>query len=804
MLNDKKITISTAGSRKALLWQRQILMWSEFVEKLRVPVRGEEKLNEYLSFNKTKQDDLKDIGGFVGGSLKNNRRKATNVINRCSVSLDFDNISTGGTTDILKSIEGLGCAYVVYSTRKHNDYKPRLRIIFPLNVEIDADKYEPIARKLASMIGINCADPTTFQAERMMFWPSVSSDSQYVFQVGDKPFLDGEAILGMYQDWRNVSEWPHVQGEEQKPIKLAVKQGNPLEKKGIVGTFNRQYDIYSAIEKFLPGIYGLTDVENRLTYLSGSTSGGAVVYQDGVFLYSNHATDPCSQKLANAFDLVRLHKFHELDDSEDVKPDTPINKMPSYKAMVEFAKSDSKVIDAVKSEAQNKLIKDFGVDEASKIWLKQLAVDESGNILAYESNVAWIVENEFKGKFRADDFSKKVFVLGDLPWSPKATTPREYTDTDEAELSAYIQAKYHIMAVTTRDRGVRIALSRTLVDEAIIWADSIPVWDGSHWDGVGIDNFFQLFLGVPDDAYHRAVSSITLMAIYARAKFPGIKYDNMVILAGQGNVGKSTFIKNLCPYESWFSDSTLEFSGKEAAINIQSVLISETPEWDLLDIKEKKALKGFISKTADRFRAVYGTNTKDHPRRGVYFATSNETNLLVDRTNRKIQVMHVDDSKSTFRNDDLKKYMPQLMAEAKARFEGEHSLRLPDEVLQLAQEVEKNSMEIDPWEGIILNFLEKRIPVNYEGLDLNMKRAFYVGGEGFKFSNNVVDRIEVCALEIWEVCFRGHQAVKRKDAWRINSIIRTFPDWEAKIIRSGNYKNQRGFRKKETLQSVTK
>ena len=790
MVNDKQISISTAGSRKAVVWQNQSLMWSEFIEKLRVPLRSQEALEEYLKFTKSKQDILKDVGGYVGGILRDNRRKSTNVINRSLITLDLDNIPAGKTEDVLKRIESLGCAYVVYSTRKHNEYKPRLRVIVPINVDTTADRYEPLARKLAALIGIELTDPTTFQASRLMYFPSISADSQYVFQFGDKPFLDGEAVLNTYQNWQNVSEWPVAPSEGKHFLSLVKKQGDPQARQGIVGTFNRLYNIREAIEQFIPGSYEATDADDRLTYVDGSTCGGAVLYDSGKFLYSHHSTDPCSQKLVNAFDLVRLHKFQDLD--ENANQDTPINKMPSYLAMIKFAKLDSKVAESMRTASQEQLLSDFRLTESDKSWFQQLAFDENNKLLPYESNVAWIVGNEFKDAFKADDFSKKVYVLTELPWSDKPV-PREYTDADAAELAAYIQTKYHVVGQSARKEGIKIALSRTVVDEAIVWADSIEVWDGTHWDGVSIDNTFVKFLGVPDDEYHRAVSSMTFMAIYARAKYPGIKYDNMVILTGKGNVGKSTFIKNLSPREEWFSDSTTSFTGDDAATNIQGILISETPEWDLLDHKDKKALKGFISKKSDRFRAKYSVNAKDHPRRGVFFATSNESNLLVDKTNRKLLVMHVDDSKSAFRNDELVKYMPQLMREAKARFKNEKSLSLPEDVLHLAKEVERQSMEIDPWEGVILNFLETPIPENYANMDASMRRAFHAGGEGFKFEGEFVARTEVCALEIWEVVFNGHKAMNQRDARRINAIIRNVPGWEVKVIRGGHYRNQRGF-----------
>jgi len=259
---DRQITISAAGSRKSTHWPAQTLMWSELVIKLSTPVRGTETLAEYLRLPKSRQDDLKDVGGFVGGILKDNRRKAANVLGRDLITLDLDNIPPGETENILRKIHSLGCAYVVYSTRKHEPAKPRLRVIFPLDRTVTADEYEPIARKMAEIIGIELTDPTTFEASRLMYWPSCCSDSQYVFIYGDFPFVSADGLLAMYQNWRDVSQWPRVIGEQQQTQKTAEKQEDPTTKFGIVGAFCRIYDIYKAIETFLPDVYIPVDSAN--------------------------------------------------------------------------------------------------------------------------------------------------------------------------------------------------------------------------------------------------------------------------------------------------------------------------------------------------------------------------------------------------------------------------------------------------------------------------------------------------------------------------------------------------------------
>ena len=66
-----------------------------------------------------------------------------------------------------------------------------------------------------------------------------------------------------------------------------------------------------------------------------------MVIYEGKFAYSHHATDPACGKLLNAFDIVRIHKFGEQDDKAEEGTDS--GKLPSFKAMSDFAVSDEQV-----------------------------------------------------------------------------------------------------------------------------------------------------------------------------------------------------------------------------------------------------------------------------------------------------------------------------------------------------------------------------------------------------------------------------------------------------------------------------
>jgi F0F1-type ATP synthase delta subunit len=459
--NDKTIKISVGQSRKSITWVTQVLKWSDFVTRLSQVARTNERFADYRSWPKPKQDELKDVGGFVGGTLKGERRKSDTVIDRYLITLDMDNITPGETENVLKIVNGLDCAYAIYSTRKHCSSGPRLRVIIPLDRACTPDEYIPIARKIASVIGLDYMDITTFEPSRLMNWPSASIDSEFVFVYGDKNFVSADGVLKMYKDWKNASEWPIAPGELKLKDKIADKQGEPTEKPGVVGGFCRIYNIDAAIATFLADVYTPCEIENRYTYVHGSTTAGAVVYNNGAFIYSHHATDPAGGKLCNAFDLVRYHKFNELD--VEAKPDTPVSQLPSYKAMSEFALKDEAVTREVNKERYAKAMTEFNdgttnVDQA-KNESKELTVIEdtkwmdkldcnpiTGAPQKTIANVLIILKNDpaLKNSVVFDEFTTKVKVKRPLPWDTEkeAFKERIWDDTDDAGLRYYVEKLY--------------------------------------------------------------------------------------------------------------------------------------------------------------------------------------------------------------------------------------------------------------------------------------------------------------------------------------------------------------------------
>lgn len=805
MQYNRKLLISTAGSRKATVWPKSTILWSEFVDRLKTPVRGAETLESYLKLTKTQQAELKDVGGFVGGTFTGDRRKPGCTEGRDLLTLDLDSIPAGQTEDILRRVDGLGCAAVIYSTRKHADYAPRLRVIVPLDRTATADEYEPAARKLGALIGIEFCDPTTFEVNRLMYWPSCSADGVYVYKSFDKPFCSLDGLLGMYGDWQDVAQWPQVPGTDAIARRRLAKQEDPTTKKGVVGAFCRTYTITQAMDKFLSGLYEETAVAGRYTYTGGETTGGAIIYDGDMFLYSHHSHDPCCNQLVNAFDLVRLHKFGDQD--ADVKEGTPTNRMPSFTSMSHLATGDKAVSDLMAKERYEQAQEAFQTPEAAQTrgqeeydlsWLSRLSKDGNGRYEKTINNVVIVLENDplLKGKIVTDEFASCGMTLGRLPWDLR-DEKRRWTDTDDAGFYRYMETFYGITGREKLDNALLIVSSQNKINDVKKYLQGLK-WDGRK----RLDTLLSDYLGAEDSLYTRAVIRKSLCAAVARAITGGVKYDCMPIFAGPQGIGKSTFLDILG--KEWFSDSLTTFEGKEAAELIQGTWINEVGELTAMTKQETNAVKQFLSKRYDIYRAAYGRRTEKYPRRCVFFGTCNDAEFLKDATgNRRfwpVDVGQIPAKKSVWQ--DLPREVDQIWAEAYAYWMLGEPLYLSKEIEEMAEEMQESHREMSGKEGMIRDFLEREIPADWDSYNLQQRRQYWNGNLRIPDNVGLIKRDKVCAMEIWTECFNGDpKFLKRIDSVEINNTLMTIKGWNRNKSsrRYGPYGTQKGFQRVSTF-----
>ena len=794
MIHNRPLTVYTTNTRRANVYQSAPQDIGQFFERLRSSQAIPFSHDSYMALSKGQQDDLKDVGGFVLGELRGGRRKAGAVLSRCAAVLDADNLGPGETENAVRRVEALGCGYCIYSTAKHSQGAPRLRIVIPFSEDIPADEHEPVTRLLCQMIQpeMTWFDPTTAEPSRMMYYPAHCQDIAPVYYAGDKPLLDARVLLSRLQDWQDVTSWPRFP-QEQTPARLAAKQGDPETKHGVVGAFCRVYDVPAAMDKFLPGVYEETDTPGRYTFTGGSTTGGAVLYDGGKFLYSHHATDPCGGKLVNAFDLVRLHCFGDKDD--EAQPGTPINRLPSYNAMCELAAGDSEVSGLLLRERWAEATEGFteavGETQDDSSWIQRLKThSKTGKPLSTIDNVWIILENDplLKGRFALNAFAGRGEVLGPVPWS-ESTERRLWSDNDNQGLYWYLEKYYQITGTGKIDGALSLHSEKHAFNEITAYLEGL-VWDGAP----RLDTLFIDYLGAEDTPYTRAVTRKAFTAAVTRAMVPGAKFDNMTILSGPQGIGKSTLLDKMS--RGWFNDSIRTFEGKEASELLQGVWLVEISELDAFRRTDVSRIKQFLSQRADRFRAAYGRHVKEMPRRCVFFGTTNTGDYLQDKTgNRRFWPVDVGlrpPVKSVW--NDLDNELDQLWAEAVVRWRTGEPLYLAGDLAEAAKAQQEDHREVSAREGLILDFLDRPVPRGWPSWDLNRRRVYWAGGVSGEME--LAPRDRVCALEVWCELLDGQKRDMRySDTQEINSIIAAAPGWKRKktALKFGYCGAQKGF-----------
>lgn len=794
LTHDASINIAVGLSATSKVWKNKKLLWSELVSKLSEAVRTAETYKQFMGANKAEQSKIKDIGGFVGGFLTNGRRDKTNVLYRQVVTLDIDFSHESFWWDFTNLFD---CAAVCHSTHKSSCAKPRHRLVIPLNREVSQEEYQAIARKIAGNLNIDLFDQSTFDVNRLMFWPSVSSDVEYYFEYQDGPFLDADTVLGWYENWHDTSEWP-TSSDYTDTIQTAIKkQEDPEEKKGIVGVFCRTYDIHSAIETFLSEEYEPAG-DGRYTYTKGTTAAGLITYDDK-FAYSHHGTDPAGGRLCNAFDLVRIHKFGHLDTGREK---TEQDKK-SYKAMEEFATKDPAtrrhIADEKFAEAKFEFaegLEEEANEETDNSWVEQLEANTRGDYESSANNINLIIQNDkmIKNAFKLNTFDNKRYVIRSLPWR-KVNGIELFRDVDYAGIRNYIECVYGIVSNQKVDDALSLEFEKKKFHPIV---DYIK---GLTWDGVPrIDTLLIDYFGSDDNAYTRAAIRKMLCAAVARVFEPGVKFDLVLILVGEQGTYKSTFVKALGM--DWFSDTFTTVQGKESFEQIQGAWIIEMAELSGLKKAEVETIKHYIAKREDSFRPAYGRVVETYKRQCVFFGTTNSKDFLKDPTgNRRFMPVDVHKERATKSViDDLtSEEIAQIWAEAYQLYLNNEPLYLIDNESTLAKVEQAKHAESDERRGIIEDYLDKLYPDNWDKLDIYERRAWLDSPTPAKGS---CQKKYVCVAEIWSECLGKDKAdMSRYNTREINETLKSLNDWEF-ISSTRNfpiYGKQKYYKRKESL-----
>lgn len=751
--------IAVGKSRTAVKWKNEDWDWDKLKKRCKDTLRTKETVAEYSKMTRAQKDDIKDVGGFVGGYLKGGRRKGEFVEGRSILTLDLDQ-AVPGTWEAITMLFDFCC--LAYSTHKHTPEKPRLRLLIPLKREVSADEYPAVARMVAKEIGIDMVDETCYRVQQLMYWPSTSFDGEFFFEDQEGLLLDPDVVLGKYKNWRDTSSWPTSSREEAVTARAVKKQADPLTKKGVIGAFCRTYSIQDAIETFLSDIYQPSVMPGRYDYVPADSTAGVVIYDDK-YAFSHHATDPACGQLVNAFDIVRIHKFPDEDDKK------------SREAMSEFASSDDNVKMRLLKERQQEAAEDFDAGEDEPWETKLTYNSKTGMIENTLHNLKLIMANDESMKnIVFNQLADGMEIRDPVPWKHPS---KFWRDADDAQLICYVDERYG----TFSQRNYSIAVAKVVDDRSYHpirdYFRDLPPWD----EVPRVETALIDYLGADDTPYVRAVTRKLLCAAYVRVHNPGIKFDNMIVLNGEQGIGKSTFIAKLGM--EWYSDSLnlSDMNDKTAAEKLQGYWIIEIGELAGMKKADLDKVKAFISRQDDKYRASFGRRVTPHPRQCVFIGTTNNENgYLRDVTgNRRYWNVKVT-GKGKYNAWDLDQdTVDQIWAEAAVIAKAGEKLYLPPDLEEYAKYEQRLAMESDDREGLVQEYLDMLLPRGWEDMNIYARREYIHDTGDPARAIGEVKRVEVSNMEIWTECFgKSKEDMKKADSYAISAIMAKIDGWE--------------------------
>lgn len=349
--------------------------WRKLKRKLFAPsVDASVTYAQYKSLdNDAKLAKKRAPGAWTPSRYKGTNRVVVDLRQKTLIAYDLDEVTPRQLEDIQMGLVGVAAyAWAMHSTRGHSPEEPRARMIFPVTRPMKPDEAHAVFRLLALELAddpeeaIEIPDLVSFRGNQTMFWPSISNGQEFITDENVAPILDVDAFLAKHGDWDNFENLPYSSKEMARgKTDPDRRMEDPWKKEGAMGGFCRCYTVQEVIQEFLPEVYTPADSESgeeRYSFIGGTSSNGAVVYEGGKFLQSFHGSDPVETN--HAFDLCRLHMFGHLDS--EAHHNTSPGNMPSFKSMQDFARHDPRVRADMNSHMDDMMDDLEGLDEDEK------------------------------------------------------------------------------------------------------------------------------------------------------------------------------------------------------------------------------------------------------------------------------------------------------------------------------------------------------------------------------------------------------------------------------------------------------
>lgn len=696
---------------------------------------------------------------FLSGDITPNAdgsytRNDSNLNSRDLIVIDIED--TGKTSEeAVNTIQGRlqKYKYLLYSSISHKPNNPRLRLILEPSRKILKDEYKATIQHVMALIQLNY-DTSSYTWSQAQGLPIEVRGNEYIFvkHLDGNPYPVQEALK---------EEKKHPIKPTETFTKVSHNQAISIMKKYIE---NEQDKLQERNKYYL----------SCLTVIAKSVVSGEIEYDTAI---------DCIELLALNNNEWRENNLKELN-GEIARANGNIDYFKNrYTFLSKFQKT------------QQKITLPYAVNNDSL----EITIDERGKVIRTLENLEKIIlsivaikYNELTdvieiidkhGKIKPLEKREKELLRMDI--EKRFNLKAKPIDLETAIVSASEGFKYHP------------------IKEKIL---------ATNWDGQPrAESFFIDVLGVEDNIYNRECTRKWLLAGVYRIFEPGTKFDEMIILQGGQGIGKSTTLQRLSL--GHYTDIT-EKINDEVCYKVLRTWLVELSELSTMIKTDSDSFKAWLSATKDTVRKKYATDPVDYPRVFTVLGTTNNKEILKDRTgNRRYWLMYCD-------KDRIKKpiweiedeYILQLWAEVYQWYQNKEPLLISDETKLYMEKLTHTAMDFNPLEDRLFNLLEMELPNNWIDIVNNHSKRFELknhisdylvfGTLSDKFKAEIkID--EITTNEIIYFLSDGASFITNlrgsTEAKEINKLMNNSSNWENsnKIKRGTTY--LRGYKRKKRV-----
>jgi hypothetical protein len=730
----KDLDIATAPRQDSKHWHQGTIAWADLLKWVETPA------------------SRKACGNYVLGKLRDSVRNKTTIVSRSAITLDVDSPAPG-------FLEGFSMVFahaaLVHTTYNSAPDEPRYRIIIPTDRDLLPDEYIMAATVLMERFGAGQFDPGSVQPERYMFKPSAQKRQWFEHLVLEGSPISADSLLADFTvDLRNAPA-PTVHKNKR----------NPFELDGVVGAFNRVYQDWGDLIATYELPYEPAGEDRWHLVGARSEAGmGPIANTEGL-VYSHHVHDPAHGRTCSAFDLVRLHRFGDLDAK--ASPDTPINKLPSHVAMADLAAVDSRVVGELVGGDFSHIGTDDDPDDPD--WRLRLTISaRTGQVNDTIGN--WDLIRDHDPAFRALRYNELALTIeadSDLPWRPLSRGGAAFSSTDYAALALYLEREYRFRPPRFLvDELVRTTAQRHYFNPIREYLESL------EWDGV--ERMETSLPGVRPTRYTRMVARKSLVAAVARVMDPGCKWDHTTVLFGSEGLGKSFWLHRMA---KGFSANLGRIGDKDTLLAMQRSWIMISDEGYSLKKADADVQKEFLTRTEDVFRLPYERESVAHPRHCVIWGTTNdEVFLRRQEGNRRFLIVRCEDRVDF--EALTEEYTDQVWAEAVDAYRKGELLFLQDDESAVAADEREQFIEEDALSGLVENYLETLVPPTWDAMSPQARSEWLRDRADGVVPLGTEPINQVCSTQIWvEVLGRRVGDHRRTDLLDITAVLKRVPGW---------------------------